>query len=110
LLNGAGDHQSVSYLNLPSPPPSRGSSEDDPDEPRGRHSSLDVSKTDADKLGKDTKGNVLVSVRVRPDVVSNDGGRTDLEWMVDGRRSLISYRGKEGGEYYYGEINAPTES
>lgn len=105
LLNGAGDHQSVSYLNLPSPPPSRGSSEDDPDESRGRHSSLDASKLDGDKFGKDTKGNVLVSVRVRPDVVSNDGGRTDLEWMVDGRRSLISYRGKEGGEYYYGELN-----
>jgi hypothetical protein len=22
--------------------------------------------------------------------------------MVDGRRSLVAYRGKEGGDYYYG--------
>lgn len=46
----------------------------------------------------DSKGNVLVSVRVRPDT----GNRPDAEWMVDGRKSLISYSGKEGGDYYYG--------
>lgn len=45
---------------------------------------------------------MIVSVRVRPDAGSNDHGRTEGEWMVDGRRSLISYRGKEGGDYFYG--------
>jgi hypothetical protein len=23
--------------------------------------------------------------------------------MVDGKKSLVGYRGKEGGDYYYGE-------
>jgi centromeric protein E len=66
---------------------------------------MDDVKSEADKQGKDSKGNVIVSVRVRPDVATNDanGHKTELEWMVDGRRSLISYRGKEGGEYLYGE-------
>lgn len=63
---------------------------------------MDDSKSEPDKPGKDGKGNVIVSVRVRPDVASNEGQKTDLEWMVDGRRSLISYRGREGGEYLYG--------
>jgi hypothetical protein len=25
--------------------------------------------------------------------------------MVDGRKSLIAYRGREGGDYYYGQLN-----
>ena len=52
--------------------------------------------------GKESKGNVLVSVRVRPDA----GGdmRSEGEWMVDGRKSLIAFRGKEGGDYYYGQL------
>lgn len=50
---------------------------------------------------KEGKGNVVVSVRVRP----NDGteAKTDGEWMVDGRRSLIAFNGKEGGDYFYGQ-------
>jgi len=49
------------------------------------------------------KGNVIVSVRVRPDAGANgQPAKTDGEWMVDGRRSLVAYRGKEGGDYYYG--------
>ncbi|KAK3076464.1 hypothetical protein LTS18_012928, partial [Coniosporium uncinatum] len=54
--------------------------------------------------GKDGKGNVIVSVRVRPDAGAPDGNKSDLEWMVDGRRSLISYRGREGGEYTYDNV------
>ena len=50
---------------------------------------------------KEAKGNVIVSVRVRPD--ASDATRSGGEWMVDGRRSLISYGGKEGGDYYYGK-------
>jgi centromeric protein E len=101
----------VSYLNLLTPGASRASSaqgsystafEDDEESRRGRHRSMDDVRSEADKQGKDAKGNVIVSVRVRPDVASNEGNKSELEWMVDGRRSLISYRGKEGGEYYYG--------
>ena len=46
---------------------------------------------------------MVVSVRVRP----NDGSdaKSDGEWMVDGRRSLIAFKGKEGGDYYYGRYN-----
>ena len=76
--------------------------EDDNDESRGRH--RDDLKGDGDKNGKDSKGNVLVSVRVRPDAPGNESTKSDLEWMVDGRRSLISYRGREGGEYTYGQF------
>jgi centromeric protein E len=108
LLNGA-DGKSVSLLSLPS---SRASSvqgsyspnfdDDSLSIARGRHRSLDDVKSEADKYGKD-RGNVVVSVRVRPDVAS-DKNKSELEWMVDGRKSLISYRGKEGGEYLYGEF------
>lgn len=50
----------------------------------------------------DGKGNVVVSVRIRPDAGGNEHSKADGEWMVDGRKSLVSYRGKEGGDYYYG--------
>lgn len=49
----------------------------------------------------DTKGNVLVSVRVRPD--AGQDRRPDGEWLVDGRRALIAYNGKEGGDHFYGK-------
>lgn len=44
-----------------------------------------------------------MSVRVRPDAGTSDA-KADGEWMVDGRRSLVSYRGREGGDYYYGNL------
>ena len=48
------------------------------------------------------KGNVIISVRVRPEP-SNEGGNAGAgEWMVDGRQSLVAYRGREGGDYIYG--------
>ncbi|KAL1841956.1 hypothetical protein VTJ49DRAFT_6279 [Mycothermus thermophilus] len=50
----------------------------------------------------DGKGNVVVSVRVRPDLSGNDA-RSD-EWLVDGKRSLIGFRGKEVGDYYYDNV------
>jgi hypothetical protein len=37
---------------------------------------------------------------VRPDT---NGGKSDGDWGVDGRKALVSYRGKEGGDYYYGK-------
>lgn len=124
LLNGSGDTRSISsgqgvrgsdgLLSLPSPPQSRSSSaqdsystsattfEDTGDGVRGRDSSVDFG---ADKRGSkgEVKGNVLVSVRVRPDAGSTgDHAKNEGEWMVDGRRSLVAYKGKEGGDYYYG--------
>lgn len=50
------------------------------------------------------KGNVLVSVRVRPDSSASQQ-KPDGEWMVDGRKALISYKGKEGGDHYYGRLH-----
>lgn len=54
-------------------------------------------------LPKDGKGNVLVSVRVRPDIGAKDG-TTELEWDVNNKRSMISYKGREGGDYNYGMV------
>ena len=75
-----------------------------------------ASSTERRPEGKEAKGNVTVSVRVRPDAKQgsrNEGEwtRSEGEWMVDGRKSLIAYRGREGGDYYYGllysTINMP---
>lgn len=64
---------------------------------------MDISSKRQSKT--DSKGNVLVSVRVRPDAASQDK-RTDGGWTVDGRKSLIAYGGKEGGgDYIYGKYS-----
>ncbi|KAJ5475068.1 Kinesin-like protein KIN-7Dchloroplastic [Penicillium diatomitis] len=60
---------------------------------------------------KESKGNVIVSVRVRPD--TSNGGETPRnhgEWSLDGRRSLISHRGKDGGDYHYDNVFTPQEN
>ncbi|KUJ22496.1 kinesin-domain-containing protein [Mollisia scopiformis] len=128
LLNGSGDSRSISsgpgargsdgLLSLPSPPQSRSSSaqdsystsattfDDTGDGPRGRDAS--DSTNDNSKL-TEGKGNVIVSVRVRPDAA--EGKKTENgEWMVDGRRSLVAYRGKEGGDYYYDNVFATHDN
>ena len=112
LLNGSADSVAVdtSHLSLPSPPQSRNSSpqgsyatsattfEEGDDESRGRTDSK------GNSLQKDGKGNVLVSVRVRPDVGAKDS-KQEMEWDVNNKRAMISYRGKEAGEYTYGECH-----
>ncbi|KAG4437465.1 hypothetical protein IFR05_007070 [Cadophora sp. M221] len=133
LLNGSGDSRSISsgpgargsdgLLSLPSPPQSRSSSaqdsystsattfEENGDGPRGRELSADA--TDDNRMSKpaEGKGNVIVSVRVRPDAGANgQPAKTDGEWMVDGRRSLVAYRGKEGGDYYYDNVFATHDN
>lgn len=55
---------------------------------------------------KEIKGNVIVSVRVRPDAAGL-GDKSEGEWMVDGRRSLVAYKGRERGDYYYGTPFSP---
>ncbi|KAL3423858.1 Kinesin-related protein 11 [Phlyctema vagabunda] len=131
LLNGSGDSRSISsgagargsdgLLSLPSPPQSRSSSaqdsyststtfEDTGNELKARSSSLDLSN---DKHGSkiEGKGNVIVSVRVRPDAgTSGDTTKSEGEWMVDGRRSLVAYKGKEGGDYFFDNVFATHDN
>jgi centromeric protein E len=125
LLNGSGDSKSISsgagargsdgLLSLPSPPQSRSSSAqdsystsatnyDDANEgARGRQTSGEAANDRRSSKAPEGKGNVIVSVRVRPDANGNgERSKTDGEWMVDGRRALVAYRGREGGDYYYG--------
>ncbi|KAI0999537.1 hypothetical protein K3495_g8661 [Podosphaera aphanis] len=67
-----------------------------------RESHTDLTLGHSSAKVSEAKGNVIVSVRVRPDAGTSTAGKTEGEWMVDGRRSLVAYRGKEGGDYYYG--------
>ncbi|KAE8452191.1 hypothetical protein EG329_001658 [Mollisiaceae sp. DMI_Dod_QoI] len=130
LLNGSGDSRSISsgpgargsdgLLSLPSPPQSRSSSAQDSystsattfdengDGPRGRDAS-DSTNDNRSSKPAEGRGNVIVSVRVRPD--AGEGKKTENgEWMVDGRRSLVAYRGKEGGDYYYDNVFATHDN
>ncbi|KAF3942091.1 Kinesin-4 [Dactylella cylindrospora] len=53
-----------------------------------------------------SKGNVLVSIRVRP---AGDTGKESSEWTVDSSKSLVRYNGKEGGDYYLDNVFAPRD-
>ncbi|USW57747.1 Putative kinesin-like protein [Septoria linicola] len=125
LVSGAGGlRHSESLLSIPSPPESRSSSangsyhtdativEDAADDTgirgRSRRASTSAKSKRDSGAGKDAKGNVLVSVRVRPDAGSEEN-KPEGEWMVDGRRSLISYRGREGGDYRYDNVFSPND-
>ncbi|KAL9612873.1 MAG: hypothetical protein Q9167_002557 [Letrouitia subvulpina] len=55
---------------------------------------------------KESKGNVIVSVRVRPDAAGSGDAKNEGEWLVDGRRSLVSYRGRETAEFFYDNVFA----
>lgn len=127
LLNGSGDSKAVSgtsksrasndIASLRSPPHSRSSSAqgsystsattfEDTDDKRvreeghinGRNGSKRRSSGCKEPEGK---GNVIVSVRVRPDAGAEKSSGKD--WLVDSRQSLVAYRGREGGDYYYGK-------
>lgn len=129
LLNGSGDSKSISsgagargsdgLLSLPSPPQSRSSSaqdsystsatnyDDATEGARGRQTSGEAANDRRSSKAPEGKGNVIVSVRVRPDANANgERSKADGEWMVDGRRALVAYRGREGGDYYYGNDSA----
>jgi centromeric protein E len=97
--------KSDSLLSVPSPPGSRASSTPvspttpiTPNTPAPDSTMLEAANADKDK---ETKGNITVSVRVRPDAAADT--QPDGEWLVDGRRSLITY---ESGEYRYGASSA----
>lgn len=100
---------------IPSPPQSRSSSAngsystsattfEEGDEERGRAKENETVQSPKTGKGKEHKGNVIVSVRVRPDTNGHESSTSEGEWMVDGRRSLIAYRGKEGGDYVYDNV------
>lgn len=120
LLNGTGDGKAVArgsarnsdgILSVSSPPQSRSSSAQDSYSTSATQYEdiIDVAQQKLDsssskRISKaEGKGNVIVSVRVRPDASGHDHAKIEGEWMVDGRKSLIGYHGKEGGDYYYGE-------
>lgn len=76
------------------------------EELRGRTNNLDDihGEFKRNSKGKEAKGNVIVSVRVRPDANIQNPAQSEGEWMVDGRRALVAYRGKEGGDYHYDNV------
>ncbi|KZF26874.1 kinesin-domain-containing protein [Xylona heveae TC161] len=115
--NGRG---SDALLSIPSPPHSRSSSAQGSDstgattlDESGDAGNKIVSATQDAKLkrepsNKDGKGNVIVSVRIRPDLGTAEGGKSN-EWLFDGQKSLLAYRGREGGDYYYDNVFTPDD-
>ncbi|KAK3336801.1 kinesin motor domain-containing protein [Cercophora scortea] len=112
ITNPAGTRNSDGLVSVSSPPQSRSSSAQDSystsatqyeDLVEMAQQKLDASASSKRMSKTDGKGNVIVSVRVRPDAGGNEN-RTDGEWMVDGRKSLIAYNGKEGGDHYYDNV------
>lgn len=64
-----------------------------------------------DPSGKEQKGNVIVSVRVRPDAPdSGGGGAPNPEWIVDGRSGKVGYGGKDGGIYEFDNVFGPEQN
>jgi centromeric protein E len=63
--------------------------------------------TERDGGDKETKGNVIVSVRVRPDGPED---QMSPEWIMDGRRGLLEYTGKDGGNYEYDNVFTPSDN
>jgi centromeric protein E len=116
FFNGSGESASVvntGHLSLPSPPQSRTSSahgsyatsattiEDIADDDRRRTD--DTSTGELSPLPKDGKGNVVVSVRVRPDAGAKDSSQ-EADWEINNKRGLLTYNGREGGEFCYGTV------
>ncbi|KAG5955006.1 hypothetical protein E4U58_007361 [Claviceps cyperi] len=130
LLNASGEGKSISSarisdgrISISSPPQSRSSSAqdsystsattyDDLAEGSGSKHDSGIAVSDKRASKSDGRGNVVVSVRVRPDNNTNSSSNHDSttqsnpegEWMVDGRKSLIAYKGKEGGDYIYDNV------
>ena len=120
LFNSSGDGKSISgsalrrqssgLASLHSRPESRNSSAGDSystsattfeDSDEKRQSEEHRRGRDSGTKHGESKGNVIVSVRVRPDA---GGDKTSgKDFLVDGRHSLIAYKGREAGDYYYGK-------
>ncbi|PYH47287.1 putative kinesin family protein (KipA) [Aspergillus saccharolyticus JOP 1030-1] len=119
LIHANGDLKSALSYEIrdpdASPPQSRSSSAqgsystsattyEDGDETSGLSKSTFKSKESKDT----TKGNVIVSVRVRPEIAGSEATKTS-EWTLDGGRAVISYHGKEGGDYLYDNVFSTSE-
>ncbi|KKA27324.1 hypothetical protein TD95_005267, partial [Thielaviopsis punctulata] len=121
LLNGASEGRSTTtgsgirtsdgFISVSSPPHSRTSSAQDSystsattyDDPAdGVQKSHDSMASASPSKKSDGKGNVIVSVRVRP--TGNSSDKNDGDWHVDGRTSTISYTGKDAGDYTYDNV------
>ncbi|EOD47417.1 Kinesin-related protein 11 [Neofusicoccum parvum] len=94
---------SPSALTEISPTPSRSSSANGSystgiEEMGGEDDKLSKTTSSDKDSGKDGKGNVIVSVRVRPNA-SNSENSGLQDWELDSRRGVISYRGKDGGDF-----------
>ena len=75
---------------------------DDAHAPRSRGGAKDASNTGRLTTDEENeKGNVIVSVRVRPE--ANGSLPNASDWEIDGSKSMVSYRGRDGGDYYYGQ-------
>jgi centromeric protein E len=111
MINGSADGKTVpreSRLKppgLPSPPQSR-----DPSPHGSTATSFEEYGADAAadtksiKSIKDTgKGNVVVGVRIRPEP-PQEAKRSQQEWGVDGDEGIITYKGRDGGDYLYGKF------
>lgn len=66
-------------------------------------------RTDEKGGGSEGKGNVLVSVRVRPDASDSVGGANN-EWIIDGRYGKVGYGGKDGGIFEYDNVFAQSDN
>ncbi|CAK7265395.1 Kinesin-like protein kip2 [Sporothrix epigloea] len=134
LANGAGEgkpnarpgqRSSDGLISVPSPAQSRSSSAQDsystsatqyddigdlgPKSGHGTSTESGTSKRLSKNDKTDGKGNVIVSVRVRPDSTGQDS-KTESEWMVDSRKFLVAYRGKEGGNYFYDNVFSTNDN
>ena len=128
LLNGTGDDKCISIdlskrgsdglLSLPSPLDSRSSSalgssstsattfEDVENTPKNHKANIGkvlTSSKDGSAVEED-QGNVIVSVRVRPNATGNEDSNSTGEWLVDGRISQVAFKGRDGkqGNFSYG--------
>ncbi|KAF2858356.1 kinesin-domain-containing protein, partial [Piedraia hortae CBS 480.64] len=52
----------------------------------------------------DARGNVLVSVRVRP------GAEASTDYAIDGTRGVVSCRSRDGGEFRYDNVFTPGDN
>jgi centromeric protein E len=127
LLSVAGEGKSVprdgarnsdGLISISSPPHSRSSSAQDSYSTNATQyedlvdtAQQKLDATSSKRSSKaDSKGNVIVSVRIRPDAGSSDSSKSSGEWAVDSKKSLIAYHGKEGGDYFYGKFDPPSPS
>jgi centromeric protein E len=72
----------------------------DEETPRGRSEERDGNE-------KEMKGNVIISVRVRPDGPED---QVNPDWRVDGRNGQVSYHGKDGGAYEYDNVFSQSDN